>query len=582
MKNSIHYKEHILIYLMFIINLLYMHYYIISTCDIEAEIDITSYIDNFFAVVIDVSVLFLIFSCIMRNSKYCLLLCFITTWAWAFSNILYSRFFLRYISFSSIGQTSNLFDWFMVECIIDGLNYSDLLFILPIIAFILLYRRIHSTLSISIKTMKYLSITLLSFLLLDLVSHLFFCIADPKLRFLSYYEYRLWFTHIDSSRNMGRPNWTNFHRGSIRTMFTDFMGQMLGEVELTKEQEKQLSNIIKDKRNKVTDHQINQNIKNVIFILVESYTSFTSDMIIDNKEVTPFLNKLKREPNVYYNGNMKSNITIGQSSDGQFIYMTGLLPLRSIITVSRAKHNLIPALPKSIRQFNPHIESRMVIPTLPSLWEQDAMCQTYGFDYLFSSNDYKGQHSRNLNDEQVFQLAQQIDLKSSKPFFSFILTMSMHGPYNSQIDSSFVIRDHKYCPELNNYLNVCHYTDKQIENYINHLKKNNLYDNSLIIIAPDHQIPENTVNIEQYGFSRELPLFIINGNIAEAWNGACNQLDVYTTILDCLGIQSTWQGLGNTILSSNYQNSLNNKQWDISEWLILSNYFKTHYHDDIE
>jgi len=106
----------------------------------------------------------------MRNSKYCLLLCFITTWGWAFSNILYSRFFLRYISFSSIGQTSNLFDWFMVECIIDGLNYSDLLFILPIIAFILLYRRIHSTLSISIKTMKYLSITLLSFLLLDFIA----------------------------------------------------------------------------------------------------------------------------------------------------------------------------------------------------------------------------------------------------------------------------------------------------------------------------------------------------------------------------------------------------------------------------
>ena len=577
------YKVHALL-LLCIANLFYMHYYIYTTCNIEDQLDITSFIDNIFAIIFDVSVLFLFTCLILRKIKHSLLLCFIMTGSWAFCNILYSRFFFRYISFSSIGQATNLFDWYMVECMINELNYSDLFFVIEFIIFIFLFRKIHSDIKFSVKHLKYFCYSLLFLLFIDLSSHLLFCISDPKLRYLSYYNYRLYFTHIDNSRNMGRPNWTNFHRGSLRTLFTDLANQMQGDIELTQEQEKQISTKIKDNGNRITSHQINRDIQNVIFILVESYTSFTTDMIIDNKEVTPFLNRLRKEPNVYYNGNMKSNITIGQSSDGQFIYMTGLLPLRSIITVSRAKHNLLPALPKKIKKYNPDIESRMVIPTLPSLWEQDAMCQAYGFDYLYSSNDFQGPHSRNLNDEQIFQLAKEIDLKSSKPFFSYILTMSMHGPYNSPIDSTFIIHDKKFCPELTNFLNVCHYTDKQIEKYINHLKENGLYNNSLIIIAPDHQVPENTVNTEQYGITRELPLFIINGNIntLEAWNGTYNQLDVYTTILDCLGIQSTWRGLGNSILSSSYQNSLSNTQWDISEWIILSNYFKTHTYDNIK
>jgi lipoteichoic acid synthase len=348
-----------------------------------------------------------------------------------------------------------------------------------------------------------------------------------------------------------------------------------GDIELSVEQKRIIEKSINNSLLRTTGQHVNSEINNIIFILVESYTAFTTDMTIEGKEVTPFLNTLSRDSTVYYNMNMKSNITIGQSSDGQFIYMTGLLPLRSIITVSRAKEKTLPALPKVIKQVFPNMETRMIIPTLPSLWEQDAMCHAYGFDHLYSSNDFEGKHERNLNDEQLFTLAQQLDSKSTSPFFSYILTMSMHGPYNSVIDNSFIIHDKTYCKELNNFLNVCHYTDKQIEKYITHLKEHGLYDNSLIIIAPDHQVPENTVDIEQYGFTRELPLFIINGNInkEESWNGSCNQLDVYTTILDLLNINNRWKGLGNSLLTNSYQNSISNDTWDISEWILMSNYF---------
>ena len=70
---------------------------------------------------------------------------------------------------------------------------------------------------------------------------------------------------------------------------------------------------------------------------------------------------------------------------------------------------------------------------------------------------------------------------------------------------------------------------------------------------------------------------IINGGFSrnEAWGGACNQLDVYTTILDLLKIEAPWRGLGHTLLTTDYQNSVSDdsRKWDYSEWMISSNYF---------
>jgi len=166
--------------------------------------------------------------------------------------------------------------------------------------------------------------------------------------------------------------------------------------------------------------------KNVIFILVESYMSFTSEMMVNGQEVTPFLNSLKRDSTVYYNGNMNENVTIGESSDGQFIYMTGILPLRSVITVSKARFISLPGLPKVLGR-----DSRMIIPTTSTVWDQDEMCRQYGFDHYYSSTDYEGDHEVYLNDEQIFKMAMEKDKNAKQPFFSVILTMSMHQPCTS-------------------------------------------------------------------------------------------------------------------------------------------------------
>lgn len=385
--------------------------------------------------------------------------------------------------------------------------------------------------------------------------------------------HRLYVHHMATHRNLSQPNFTHFVRGEIRCVDAEIAINFQGKMELNEERLRTIEEIAATTQvcNLASIKKVNQSY-NVIFILVESYMSFTSDMKENGTEVTPFLNALKRDSTVYYNGKMKENVTIGESSDGQFIYMTGLLPLRSVITVSKARSSVLPGLPKKLGR-----KSHMIIPTGTAMWSQDEMCRQYAFNHLYSSSDFNDGNSSGLNDEQVFQLAEKIDTPTCQPFFSVILTMSMHQPYTKQIDPTFPITDSSIPKDLACYLNVCHYTDRQIERYFEHLKRTGLYDNSLIVIAADHPVH----NTDFGGVSKDIPLYIVNvpSDVREnMWQGEFNQIDVYTTLLDLLGVESDWYGLGNSLLSPNYSNSIDSKKWDVSEWIIRGDYFsiKTH------
>ena len=106
------------------------------------------------------------------------------------------------------------------------------------------------------------------------------------------------------------------------------------------------------------------------------------------------------------------------------------------------------------------------------------------------------------------------------------------------------------------------------------MKANRLYERTLIVIVADHHAHIDRLNMVGK-IDESIPLFIVNGNIdrLSSWTSACNQLDVYTTLVDLLDIDSEWMGLGHTLLQPKYQNSLTDEAWRLSEWIIEGNYF---------
>ena len=454
-----------------IINLLYMHYTIIITQNINSytshqNLEFVSYFFNFSSVLLDTCCLIVIFwGLTLGRIKVSFIITFIVTLIWSFANIQYSRFFHQYISFSAILQIDSLSNSLLVNCLKGSLKWTDTLFLIwGLIIYKICRRTFNEKAFISICSI--LSYPIISYTICFILMAIIYRWGTPR-RYFDYYQARTSQILFSSETASLFPTITTFHRGSIRSL--NFWGT-LRSYELTDKQKKIIEKEINSSFLKKTKKNESKEIKNVIFIIVESYLSVTSDLTVNGHEITPFLNSLKRNENVYFNGKMQSNICAGESSDGQFIYLTGLLPLRSEITITKAKCNDLPSLAKAFKKMGIK-KSKMIIPTQPSLWEQNLMCKAYGIEELYSNLDYRqptGESiSRELNDEEVFELAVQSDNSTTEPYFSIILTMSMHEPYSSPIEHDFTLEDTSLPEKYRNYLIACHYTDTQIAKYFN-------------------------------------------------------------------------------------------------------------------
>lgn len=557
-----------------VFNLLVMHYSLFLSCNVERQIDYTIYVDNLSAVTLEVLFIFFVLCLLVRRKmRLAAFLTALLTLLWSFCNVVYARFFFQYISFSAIGESGNLLDPFIFKCLVDGIRWFDLYYLGNIMISCFLYLGISDS-RFRMREFKYGVLVMMIIFVIDVVSHVVYCVSLPAMRYFSYVKHRLSSELLSQQCYSAQPVYANFQRGSIRSLGYGFMDSFSGTMVLTDEQREEIEDELNALKTLQKCAKSHPNLDNVIFILVESYMSFSVNMKVKGQEVTPFLNSLCRDSTVYYNGQMIPNVTLGESSDGQFIYMTGLLPLRSAITVTKAKKYSYPALPRQLANAK-RMHTQMVIPTAPSMWSQDVMCERYGIDRLYSTSDYAKPHSMYLSDDQIVDMGDSVNRMIKAPFFSMVLTFSMHQPYINEIDSTFNVHEEGYSASLNHYLNACHFTDRQLRRYFDGLKELGLYDQSLIVIASDHHVGSGALELPNSIVDRKLPLFIINGgdDLNNAWVGECHQLDVYTTIMDLLNIKSTWRGLGHSLLSSSYKGSLTDKKWDMSEWIIKSGYF---------
>ena len=568
-------KDFLILFLMSVVNLLFLHYQFLYSIGLESSCFKSSPFDNFVACLLDASFFLLIFWILtFRRLRLALAITFAITLIWSFCNIFYSRFFYQYLSWSAIGQAGNMTDGTVTSSIFEGFELLDLYYPLAIAVFCWLYKRSKHR-DVKTRSLRSLICVWLCSIVMGIAAHSLYAF-HPEMTIWYQYQKTVFTPRLYDSM---WPNWTYFHKGFFRKLILEQLTRST-HIDLTDEQIAQIEKEYLNHSLRVTSHTAPENVKNVVFILVESYLAASSDLKVDGKEITPYLNQLRHDSTVYFNGHMRPNVSIGRSSDGQFIYMAGLLPLHAEITVSQAKNDTIIGLPELIRKTHPDMKAWTIIPSNPTLWEQQAMSKSYGFEKLYSALDYQTEMDDKdagncLTDEMIFNYASKKDLQNTGPFFSLLLTVSMHLPYDSYFEHGFTLSDSSLPQRYRNYLTNCHYTDMQIGKYLEFLKEQGLYDNSLIVIAADHEPPLRYLDMEDK-LPIELPVYIINGgfNKEEAWDGECNQLDVYTTILDIMGIDCQWRGLGHTLLSKDYQNSVTEDKQILSDLILYGNFFK--------
>ena len=564
-----------------IINLLFMHYSFVLKGLYNGEMHAFMPIVNLFSIVLDVAVVFLFFLCLTKGKKNLSVhLTFILTLIWSFSNILYSRFFYQCLSISALNQASNVFDGLVIKSIFAGFEWSDCFFVLwPAIYIIVALKKrsiVNITQSASKEDFILFTIMPLASFALSISTYSIYHFSSPHFR----HHPELYWAQLNEyvlnplKFKSVMPVNAQFISGSVRYIILEIADEF-AIWELTNNEIEQIKKETQNSRQWNTRHKVNPQIKNVVYILLESFLSVSSDLFVDGKEITPFLNRLKKDSNTYYNGKIRPNITIGESGDGQLIYMSGLLPLRNKITVGIAKNRTLKGLPQMLKDKFGIDYTEIIIPNSPVLWEQRYMNKCYGIDKMYSSEDAEDSFSFFISEEKVFSLAKRTGKETKQPFFSMVLGISTHQPYTEPIDKDFSLEDSNLPAPYLNYLNACHYADKQIESYLSFLKEKNIYDNSLIVIVSDHHPHIDQLHMEGKVASY-LPLYIINSGIdvKTMYNGIANQLDVYTTVLDILGIEGEWHGLGHTLLCPQYENSVDDTKYVLSEKIIMGDYFK--------
>ena len=118
------------------------------------------------------------------------------------------------------------------------------------------------------------------------------------------------------------------------------------------------------------------------------------------------------------------------------------------------------------------------------------------------------------------------------------------------------------------YLRCLRYADASIGRLVDGLRAQGLLDSTLLIIASDHH-----VNMYS-GMKPARPIAFIaaNSGHTEQIEDTVHQADVFPTVLDLLGVQATWRGVGHSMLGPQRGES-DPRQATVSDSLLRSDYF---------
>jgi len=346
--------------------------------------------------------------------------------------------------------------------------------------------------------------------------------------------------------------------------------------------------------------------KNLIVILVESLESWPIGCSIESTELMPNLNKLVKSRNNIYASHVLAQVKDGESSDAQLIINTGLLPVNTGSAFFRFSHQKYYSIANALKTRG-NYNSMTIMGYAPAFWNQGEMNPQLGIDSLISSNelDMTDVFGMGLSDESLFKQSITRMKTMQQPFYAQVVTLSSHMPFEIPEDR-VNIKLPKDIPEvMTNYLRSVSYVDMAIGRFIEELKQNGLFDNSIIVITGDHnaladdqrkEFLKNKYLARKISKYRFVPFLVLNAPVNLNYRGVIGQIDIYPTLLDVLGVRDyEWNGLGNSLLSKRRDvfavdptltvfgdttkvGSSNiryyQKAWRISDLIIGKDYFK--------
>ena len=228
--------------------------------------------------------------------------------------------------------------------------------------------------------------------------------------------------------------------------------------------------------------------KNIIVLQLESVQEFVLHQEINGEEITPNLNRFLEDNVEFSNMFMQSYST---TADSEHSTITSLYPMENGMAFSKYYTNQYDDLFKMFHE-NGYYTSYMH-GNYPYFWNRGNVYGRMEVDELDLKEQFENL-SENINgdlsDELLYRQAVQKLKTQEQPFISYIVSASSHTPYileGLQDRSKVTIDVGEYKDTyFGNYLEAVNYADYAFGVFLEELKKEDLYDDTAILVFGDH------------------------------------------------------------------------------------------------
>ncbi len=288
---------------------------------------------------------------------------------------------------------------------------------------------------------------------------------------------------------------------------------------------------------------------NIVLIILESFTADVVQELGGEEGITPAFSTLTKK------GLLFSHIySSGDRTDKGLIAILSGFPSQAIKSIIKEndKQEKLPSLIKSFGQAGYKTSF---------FYGGDTEFSNFK-SYLISSQVHKLEDASDYNsedltskwgayDEVTFKKQLQFLNHESEPFFSTLLTLSNHEPFELPKEGAFgkqTIED--------KFRSTSHYTAACLLNFVEEAKKEAWYANTLFVVVADHghRLPKNIYEsfmTERY----HIPLLFFGGALKAPYKGKVvdkigNQTDIAATLLGQLSLQAQAYKYSNNLLNT--------------------------------
>ncbi|MDW7668455.1 MAG: sulfatase-like hydrolase/transferase, partial [Bacillota bacterium] len=292
--------------------------------------------------------------------------------------------------------------------------------------------------------------------------------------------------------------------------------------------------------------------RNLIVIQVESLQDMVVNREYNNQEITPNINKLISEDSLYFNSYYQQ-LGKGNTSDTEFVSNNSIYAPIHGQANELYQDSYFHGLPWILKDEG--YTTTALHGYKGDFWNRDNAYPAQGFDEFYSEKDYDFEERliMGIGDREFFNQSINYMKEFNQPFYSMLITLTSHGPFNlPEHEKALDLEGRDEGTLFGDYLQAANYTDRAIGEFIEDLKEEGMYDNSIIAIYGDHfgitmndrrindRISEFIGKTYDYDEMLKIPLVInIPGkDINETVEVAGGHVDFMPTILNLMGVES--------------------------------------------